>query len=144
MNASERGPQRTKVLFVCVGNSCRSQLAEAIARYHASDVIEAESAGTSPFGSVAAPTLAVLQENGIRAEGHYSKGLDEVREFFEPEIVVNMSGRTIDGMFPLATLAKWEIDDPFGSDPETYRRIYGQIEKRVNKLAAELRKKAKK
>ena len=144
MDTSERGPQRTKVLFVCVGNSCRSQLAEAIARDHASDVIEAESAGTSPFGSVAGPTLAVLQENGIRAEGHYSKGIDEVREFFEPEIVVNMSGRTMDGMFPLAALTEWEIDDPFGSEPETYRRIYAQIEKRVNKLAEELRKKGKK
>ncbi|MGB7024453.1 MAG: low molecular weight phosphatase family protein [Candidatus Acidiferrales bacterium] len=144
MGAPPQEPQRTKVLFVCVGNSCRSQLAEAIARDHASDVIEAESAGTSPFGSVAAPTLAVLQENGIRAEGHYSKGIDEVIEFFEPEIVVNMSGRTMDGMFPSAIVMEWDIDDPFGSDPETYRRIYGQIEKRVNNLVAELRKKAKK
>lgn len=144
MDPAGQKPQRTKVLFVCIGNSCRSQLAEAIARYHASDVMEAESAGTSPFGSVAAPTLAVLQENGIRAEGHYSKGIDEVRDFFEPEIVVNMSGRLVNGMFPTATMMEWQIDDPFGSDPETYRRIYGQIEKRVNKLAAELRKKEKK
>ena len=144
MGASPQAPQRTKVLFVCVGNSCRSQLAEAIARDHASDVIEAESAGTSPFGSVAAPTLATLQENGIRAEGHYSKGIDDVKEFFEPEIVVNMSGRTMNGVFPGAILVEWEIDDPFGSDPETYRRIYAQIEKRVSNLAAELRKKEKK
>lgn len=144
MDGPPQESQRTKVLFVCVGNSCRSQLAEAIARDHASDVIEAESAGTSPFGSVAAPTLAVLQENGIRAEGHYSKGIDEVMEFFEPEIVVNMSGRTMNGIFPDATVMKWEIDDPFGSEPQTYRRIYGQIEKRVSKLAEELRKKEKK
>ncbi|HLJ40340.1 MAG TPA: arsenate reductase ArsC [Candidatus Acidoferrales bacterium] len=143
MDASDQEPQRTKVLFVCVGNSCRSQLAEAIARHYASDVIEAESAGTSPFGSVAPPTLAVLQENGIRAEGHYSKGMDDVSEFFDPEIVVNMSGRTLDGMFPGAALTEWQIDDPFGSEAQTYRRIYGQIEKRVSKLAAELRKKAK-
>lgn len=144
MDPAGQKPQRTKVLFVCVGNSCRSQLAEAIARHHASDVVEAESAGTSPFGSVAAPTLAVLQENGIRAEGHYSKGIDEVIEFFEPAIVVNMSGRTMNGIFPGASVVEWEIDDPFGSDPETYRRIYAQIEKGVSKLAAELRKKEKK
>lgn len=144
MDPAAQKPQRTKVLFVCVGNSCRSQLAEAIARHYASDVIDAESAGTSPFGSVAAPTLAVLQENGIRAEGHYSKGIDEVIEFFEPEIVVNMSGRTMNGIFPGTSVVEWEIDDPFGSDPETYRRIYAQIEKRVSKLAAELRKKEKK
>ena len=144
MDAPEQEPQRTKILFVCVGNSCRSQLAEAIARHYAGDVMEAESAGTSPFGSVAPPTLAVLQENGIRAEGHYSKSIDDVREFFDPEIVVNMSGLMMDGVFPVAALMEWEIDDPFGSEPETYRRIYGQIEKRVNKLAAELRKKGKK
>ncbi|MGH9728073.1 MAG: low molecular weight phosphatase family protein [Candidatus Acidiferrales bacterium] len=132
------------MLFVCIGNSCRSQLAEAIARHYASDVIETESAGTSPFGSVAGPTLAVLQENGIRAEGHYSKGIDDVTEFFKPEIVVNMSGRTMNGTFPGATLVEWEVDDPFGSDPETYRRIYAQIEKRVIRLAAELRKKGRK
>lgn len=144
MDTSEPGTQRTKVLFVCVGNSCRSQLAEAIARYHAPDVMEAESAGTSPFGSVAPPTLAVLQENGIRAEGHYSKGIDDVKEFFEPEIVVNMSGRRMNGIFPDATVMEWQIDDPFGSDPETYRRIYGQIEKRVSKLAGELRKREQK
>lgn len=140
MDSAGQNKRRTKVLFVCVGNSCRSQLAEAIARYHASDVIEAESAGTSPFGSVAPPTLAVLQENGIRAEGHYSKGIDDVKELFEPEIVVNMSGRTMKGIFPDATIMEWDVDDPFGSEPQTYRRIYGQIEKRVNKLAEELRK----
>lgn len=144
MDRPGQEPQRTRVLFVCIGNSCRSQLAEAIARYHASDVIEAESAGTSPFGSVAPPTLAVLQENGIRAEGHYSKGIDDVKEFFEPEIVVNMSGRRMNGLFPDATVMEWEVDDPFGSDPQTYRRIYGQIEKRVSKLAEELRKREKK
>ncbi|HEV2615691.1 MAG TPA: hypothetical protein VGU63_03665 [Candidatus Acidoferrales bacterium] len=144
MDESLQESQRTRVLFICVGNSCRSQLAEAIARHYASDVIETESAGTSPFGSVAAPTLGVLQENGIRAEGHYSKGIDDVLEFFKPEIVVNMSGRAMNGMFPGAAVVKWEVDDPFGSDPQTYRRIYAQIEKRVIKLAAELRKKEKK
>lgn len=130
--------QRTKVLFVCIGNSCRSQLAEAIARHYAPDLIEAESAGTSPFGRVAPPTLAVLQEMGIRAEGHYSKSIDDVMAIFAPQIVVNMSGREIDGMFPGANVVDWRIEDPFGSDPETYRRIYGEIEEQVKKLAARL------
>ena len=48
------------------------------------------------------------------------------------------------GLWVRSRLIKGEIDDPFGSDPETYRRIYDQIEKRVSKLAAELRKKEKK
>jgi len=140
MDTPEQEPQRTKVLFVCVGNSCRSQLAEAIARHHAPDLIEAESAGTRPLGFVARETLAVLQENGIRAEGHHSKSIDDARILFEPEIVVNMSGRRLNGMFPSATILDWEIEDPFGDDLETYQRIYAAIEKRVKKLVMDLRK----
>ena len=140
MDATALEPQRTKVLFVCVGNSCRSQLAEAIARQYAPDLIEAESAGTRPLGFVALETLAVLQENGIRAEGHHSKSIDEARILFEPKIVVNMSGRRLNGMFPDATVLDWEIEDPFGNDAETYQRIYAEIERRVKKLVIDLRK----
>ena len=140
MDTPEQETQRTKVLFVCVGNSCRSQLAEAIARHHAPDLIEAESAGTRPLGFVARETLAVLQENGIRAEGHYSKSIDDARILFEPEMVINMSGRRLNGMFPGAAVVDWEIEDPFGDDLETYQRIYAAIEKRVKKLVMDLRK----
>ena len=139
MNTLENRRRRTKVLFVCIGNSCRSQLAEAIARQHAADVIEAESAGTAPLGFVARETLAALQENGIRAEGHYSKSIEEAGTFFEAEMVVNMSERRLDGMFPGAAVVEWKIEDPFGSGPEVYQRIYAEIEGRVKKLAANLR-----
>ena len=139
MDTPEQEPRQTKVLFVCVGSSCRSQLAEAIARQYAPDLIEAESAGTRPLGFVARETLAVLQENGIRAEGHNSKSIDDARILFEPEIVINMSGRRLNGMFPGASVVDWEIEDPFGDDLETYQRIYAAIEKRVQKLAADLR-----
>ena len=55
-------PPRTKVLFLCIGNACRSQMAEAIARHSASDVIEATSAGLVPFGEIPSTTLEVLRE----------------------------------------------------------------------------------
>ena len=63
---------RAKVLFLCVGNACRSQMAEAIAKHSASDVIEASSAGLVPFGEIPNTTLAVLQERGISADGQSS------------------------------------------------------------------------
>ena len=66
---------RVKVLFLCIGNSCRSQMAEAIARHRAEDIIEPSSAGLVPFGEIAPPTLKVLDEAGISASGQYSKPL---------------------------------------------------------------------
>lgn len=138
MKPPQARPPRKKVLFVCVGNSCRSQMAEALARYHAPELIEAESAGTSPLGVVSPETLAVLQEMGIRAEGHYSKSISDALQFFTPEMVINMSGRKLSESFPGAVTLDWKIGDPYGSDLETYRRIGEEIERRVKKLAEEL------
>lgn len=140
MNKAAEIPQRVKVLFVCIGNSCRSQMAEAIARHYAPHLIEAESAGMSPLGRVALETLAVLQEKGIRAEGHYSKSISDVLEFFEPQVVVNMSGHKLNGWFAREPVLEWEIEDPYGSELGIYRRIYGNIEEKVKKLARDLRK----
>ncbi|HKW88453.1 MAG TPA: hypothetical protein VJN21_06825 [Candidatus Acidoferrales bacterium] len=133
-------PQKFKVLFICIGNSCRSQIAEAMARHLFPDVIDAESAGIAPLGTVARETLAVLQERGIRAEGLYSKGINDVVEFFEPDCIVNISGHRIDGYFPLTKTVEWEVRDPYGSDPELYREITGQIEQLLSRLVAELRR----
>ena len=133
-------PEKCKVLFICIGNSCRSQIAEALARHLYPDLIDAESAGTAPLGNVARETLAVLQEHGIRAEGLYSKGIPDVAEFFDPEIVVNISGHSINGFFPHTRTLEWEIRDPYGSDPQLYREIAGQIEQLLKDLAEELRR----
>lgn len=140
MSKPAEPPKRVKVLFVCVGNSCRSQMAEAIARHYAPHIIEAESAGISPLGRVALETLAVLQEKGIRAEGHYSKSISDVLDFFEPEVVVNMSGQRLNGWFVREPVLEWKIDDPYGSELQVYRRIYGSVEEKVKKLASDLRK----
>ena len=140
MNKVAEAQKRVKVLFVCVGNSCRSQIAEAIARHYAPHLIEAESAGTSPLGRVALETLAVLQEKGIRAEGHYSKSINDVLEFFEPQVIVNMSGHKLNGWFAREPVLDWKIEDPYGSELEIYRRIYGSIDEKVKKLASDLRK----
>ena len=144
MKTAKKQPQRTKVLFVCIGNSCRSQMAEALARHHAPDVIDAESAGTAPLGIVAAETLAVLQEMGIRAEGHYSKSIADALEFFAPQIVVNMSGRKLNGFLSAKEIVEWDVADPYGNDLQIYRNICCNIEAKVKKLASELAKDKKK
>lgn len=140
MASAPVAPQKFKVLFICIGNSCRSQIAEAMARHMYPDLIDAESAGTAPLGIVARETLAVLQERGIRAEGLYSKGISHVAEFFEPDVIVNISGHRINGYFPLTKTVDWDVRDPYGSDPELYREIAGQMEQLLNRLAEELQR----
>ena len=131
---------RTKVLFVCIGNACRSQMAEAIARHRASDVIEASSAGLVPFGAIPGTTLAVLLELGISVEGQNSKPLRS-EELAVADLVVNMTGRSGAEVFtkPAPPIEDWDVGDPFGSDLGVYRAIRDQIEARIEDLARRLR-----
>jgi arsenate reductase len=138
MESREKERRKTRILFVCIGNSCRSQIAEAMARHQFSEILEAESAGIAPLGRVAQETLAVLQERGIRAEGLYSKSISDITAIFQPEIVVNISGHPIGRYFPQTRIVEWEIGDPFGDDPEVYRGVCASVEERLAALVAEI------
>jgi arsenate reductase len=133
---------RTKVLFLCIGNACRSQMAEAIARHRASDVIEPSSAGLVPFGEIPGTTLAVLRECGISADGQTSKPL-RLEDTSAADIVINLTGRSSATIFkqPVAAIEDWDVGDPYGSNLAVYRKIRDQIEKRVEDLAQRLREK---
>jgi len=127
-----------KILFVCIGNTCRSQMAEALARHSASDVIEPASAGLSPFGKIVEPTRKILLERGIPMDGQHSKGLRDV----EPDsfdLIVNMSGMPGRALFPGAKVVDWDIADPYGEDLLMYRQICDEIEEHLGALVADLR-----
>ena len=134
---------RTKVLFLCIGNACRSQMAEAIARHRASDVMEASSAGLVPFGEIPSTTLTVLQELGISADGQSSKPLRS-QDISGADIVINMTGRSGATIFtePAAAVEDWDVGDPYGFNLAVYRAIRDQIEARVEDLARRLRERA--
>jgi arsenate reductase (thioredoxin) len=131
-------PQPVKVLFVCMGNCVRSQMAEAIARHDASDVIEAESAGIHPLGFIDNTTQRVLRERGVSFEGQFSKGL-HTHTLKEPDLVVNMSGIPGDSLFAGRRFEDWKVQDPFGEAIEIHRRTCDDIEARIKDLAARLR-----
>jgi len=131
-------PKPKRVLFVCIGNSCRSQMAEALARHLASDAIEPASAGLSPLGSISVPTRVVLLERGARVDGQYSKGLPEV-DPDSAELIVNMTGIPGQALFPGAQVVDWDVDDPYGEDLLVYCRVRDEIEELVTELAASLR-----
>src|SRR5215467_10408617 len=136
-------PARSKVLFLCIGNACRSQMAEAIARHRASDVIEPSSAGLVPFGAIPPPTLAVLSEAGISVDGLRSKPL-RAEEVAAADLVINMTGRESSALFtdPAPPVEDWHVGDPFGLNLTLYRSIRDQIGALVEDLAQRLRKKA--
>jgi protein-tyrosine-phosphatase len=134
---------RTKVLFLCIGNACRSQMAEAIAKHHASDVIDPSSAGLVPFGEIPSTTISVLEELGISAEGQSSKPLRS-EDFAGADIVINMTGRPGNLVFTETpeNIEDWDVGDPYGFELPVYRAIRDEIETRVEDLARRLRERA--
>ena len=134
---------RTRVLFLCIGNACRSQMAEAIARHMASDVIDPSSAGLAPFGEIPDTTLAILRERGISADGQSSKPL-RPEDLSAADMIINMTGRSAAEIFtePVPHVEDWDVGDPYGYDLAVYRAIRDQIEARVDDLAQRLRGRA--
>ena len=131
--------RRTNVLFICLGNSCRSPMAEAVAREIAGDVMEVSSAGLAPLGRIMEMTRRALGANGYSAEGLASKPILP-QAWDDADLVVNMSGRPRDLTFQeFDKVEDWDVDDPYGDDIETYQRIVIEIEGRVRDLARRLR-----
>ncbi|HTV59107.1 MAG TPA: low molecular weight phosphatase family protein [Verrucomicrobiae bacterium] len=131
-------PRQFRVLFVCMGNCVRSQMAEALARHYVSDIIVAESAGLHPLGFVDSTTLEVLKEEGIASDGQFSKGLRS-SHLVSPDFIVNMSGLPGAGLFHGKVFEDWSIQDPFGEGIATHRRILTEIRTRILELADRFR-----
>lgn len=128
---------RRRVLFVCIGNSCRSQMAEAFARRYGSDVLDPESAGLAPCGMVAADTRQVMMEKNISLNGSQSKGFDQTGTDFD--LIVNMSGHSLPADLP-APVREWKVEDPICLNVDRHREIRDQIEALVQGLINEFRR----
>jgi len=127
------------ILFVCYGNACRSQMAEAIASRMGDGRVRAYSAGTHPLGEIAQDTRAVLREKGISLAGHRSKGLKDV-PVAKMDIVVNM-GLAVKFRPPAefkGRLVQWHVPDPYLLDQGFFRDVCSLIESEVRKLLAGL------
>ena len=127
------------ILFVCYGNACRSQMAEALANHLGEGRVKAWSAGSQPFGSIIKETYTVLEERGISLDGHESKGLKAV-PLATMDIVVTM-GCEVSCPVPegfKGRLVEWEIADPFGLELEFFRIVRDEIELSVKQLLSSL------
>jgi len=128
------------ILFVCIGNTCRSPMAEAMARAMGGDRVRAYSAGLNPTGRVARETIEVLDALGYDARGLQSKDIDRV-PMDDVDVIVSLIGPSGLRYLPhglAARLESWSIRDPYGDDTEVYHAVARTIEGRVRELIDEL------
>jgi arsenate reductase len=126
---------KKRVLFVCIGNACRSQMAEAFAKAYGADVADARSAGLSPAPIIPPLTRKVLAGKNVSLDGHFPKGLETALERFD--VLVNMSGVPLP--IDAERVIQWSVLDPIGRDEATFNRVAAQIEDLVMRLIIELR-----
>jgi protein-tyrosine-phosphatase len=126
-----------RIIFVCVENSNRSQMAEAFARIHGGEAVDAYSAGSRPSGRVNPKAIEAMKELGYDLMEHSSKGLDEFNgQPFDAAVTMGCGDEC-----PLV-LAKrrieWQIPDPKNLPPDDFRKIRDLIETKVVELLGEL------
>ena len=133
--------RKVRVLFVCIGNSCRSQMAEGFARHKHTGVMEPLSAGTHPASIVQPETIAIMAEKGVSLEGQHAKPISSIPSS-EVDLVVNMSGFPVMPLLPgfRGGNLVWAVTDPIGCSFEAYGTVRDRIEVLVEELAENLRK----
>lgn len=121
------------VLFVCVANSCRSQMAEAFAKALGRDAWDVFSAGSSPSGFVHPLAIQIMQELGMDLTSHCSKGLQDVPQRVWDYVVTMGCGDRCSAVKARHRL-DWAIPDPVGRPLEDVRRIRDDLKARVRRL----------
>jgi len=136
---------KQRILFLCIGNSCRSQMAEALLRHHAGDQFEAYSAGLEPKG-IHPFAEKVMQEVGVSLAGQYSKEVGEYlgKTQFDYVITVCSNAEEKCPTFPgPSQRLHWAFDDPAafeGTEEEKlgkFREVRDQIDERIRAWLAE-------
>jgi arsenate reductase len=128
---------KKKVLFVCVENSCRSQIAEAFARIHGGDAVEAYSSGSRPSGVVNPKAIETMREIGYDLSAHTSKSLDEIPDI-SYDFVATMGCGDECPFIRTSVREDWQIPDPKNMPPDEFRKVRDEIERRVKSMLGEI------
>lgn len=124
-----------RVLFACVGNSARSQMAQGFAQAYGGARVEARSGGSKPLGHVLPEAILVMREKGIDVSRNPSQGFDEAWVRDQCDLVVTMGcGDDACPAFIGKPLVDWDLMDPKGQPVEEFRRVRDEIERRVRLL----------
>lgn len=125
-----------RVLFVCVENANRSQMAEAFARLHGGAIIEAYSAGSRPSGVINEKAIRFMGELGYDLTAHDSKSLDQIDGAFDA--VITMGCGDSCPWVPARIREDWALPDPKHMDDEAYRGVRDTISTKVRDLLKRL------
>ncbi len=123
---------KKKVAFVCVHNSCRSQMAEGWAKHLGSDVLEAYSAGTENYPEVKPLAVKVMEEAGVDMSEHHPKLLSDIPA--EVDILITMGCNVECPFVPCNLREDWGLEDPSGGPIEGYRETRDIIKEKVIEL----------
>lgn len=126
-----------RLLFVCVENSNRSQMAEAFAHLHGGDAIEAYSAGSRPSGRVNPKAIEAMREIGYDLAQHGSKSLDDIPQV-EYDFVATMGCGDACPFVRAKRREDWNIPDPKDLPPEEFRDVRDLIESKVKSVFEKL------
>ena len=129
-----------KVAFICVHNSCRSQIAEALGRHLAGDVFESYSAGSETKPQINPEALRLMKQVhhiDMEAEGQHSKLLSDIPEV---DVVVTMGCNVQCPFLPCQWREDWGLDDPTGKPEEAFLETIRRIEEKVLDLRDRLQK----
>lgn len=131
-------PPLPRVLFVCVENSCRSQMAEGFARHFGAGRVDAASAGSLPSGSVDARAIAFMRERGIDLATHASKSLDDLPGGVVWDVAVTMGCGDACPTLAARSRRDWDLPDPKRLDDDGFRGVRDEIDARVRALVDEI------
>jgi arsenate reductase len=129
--------KKKKILFLCINNSCRSQMAEGFAKKLGQGKIEAYSAGSYPSGKVDEMAIRVMKEKGIDISGQKSKGFSDLEEK-NFDYVITMGCGDVCPFVPARQRIEWDLSDPKGKPIEAFREIRDLIESKVKEFIENL------
>jgi arsenate reductase (thioredoxin) len=130
-------PDVPGVLFVCVHNAGRSQMAAALLDHYAGGQVRVRSAGSAPADEVNPAVVRVMGELGLDVTAERPKRLTD-ESAREADVIVTMGCGDACPVFPGKRYVDWQLDDPAGQDDDTVRRIRDEIGQRVTGLLAEV------
>ncbi|MGB8657185.1 MAG: arsenate reductase ArsC [Candidatus Zixiibacteriota bacterium] len=128
---------KKKIPFICINNSCRSQMADGFARELGRDKIEVYSDGSNPSGEVDEMAIKVMREKGIDISAQGSKGFSELEEK-DFDYVITMGCKDVCPFVPAKARIEWDIPDPKGKSIQAFRETRDTIERKVQKLLEDL------
>ncbi|MDW7671522.1 MAG: arsenate reductase ArsC [Bacillota bacterium] len=128
---------KKRVAFVCIHNSCRSQMAEAWAKHLGGDILEVYSAGTENYPEIKPGAVQVMEEVGIDMTDHYPKLLTDIPE--EVDILITMGCGVTCPFWPNQHQEDWGLEDPSGGPIEGFRTTRDLIKMKVEELIQQIK-----